>query len=33
LSDFGEKIETWQILDTKEVINHAILVGQGSMEQ
>ncbi|GAA5949588.1 hypothetical protein JCM3765_002715 [Sporobolomyces pararoseus] len=33
LSDFGEKIETWQLLDTREVINHAVLVGEGSLEE
>ncbi|GAA6022722.1 hypothetical protein JCM11491_003744 [Sporobolomyces phaffii] len=33
LSDFGEKIETYQLLDTKEVVNHAVLVGEGSLEE
>ncbi|GAA5908254.1 uncharacterized protein JCM6883_004327 [Sporobolomyces salmoneus] len=33
LSEFGEKIETEQLLDTKEVINHAVLVGEGSLEE
>ncbi|GAA5994112.1 hypothetical protein JCM5350_008099 [Sporobolomyces pararoseus] len=33
LSDFGEKIETWQLLDTREVINHAVLAGEGSLEE
>ncbi|GAA5870341.1 hypothetical protein JCM16303_001969 [Sporobolomyces ruberrimus] len=33
LSDFGETITTYQMLDTKEIINHAILVGRGSLEE
>ncbi|GAA5994980.1 uncharacterized protein JCM10292_004466 [Rhodotorula paludigena] len=33
LSDFGERIETFQLTDEKERVNHAILVGEGSLEQ
>ncbi|GAA5859682.1 hypothetical protein JCM1840_006407 [Sporobolomyces johnsonii] len=33
LSDYGERIETFQLLDTKERVNHAILVGEGSLEE
>ncbi|GAA6058690.1 hypothetical protein JCM10212_003378 [Sporobolomyces blumeae] len=33
LSDYGERIETFQLLDTHERINNAILVGEGSLEQ
>ncbi|BGO96703.1 Phosphatase dcr2 [Rhodotorula toruloides] len=33
LSDFGERIETWQLTDEKERVNHAVLVGDGSIEQ
>jgi len=33
LSDFGERIETYQVTDERERINYAMLVGDGSVEE
>jgi hypothetical protein len=33
LSNYGERIETYQLTDEKKEINRAILYGEGSLEE